>query len=487
VRNNTILASTCRSYSVPVGSSIASCTDYNNKSKKIQQDWTGAVADTLCKPFPDAVLGDATALTGSLLSDLCGTIPLGNRVISLGSGLADARVFTWEEGREAVLFVDRFVAFEARAEMLSESTSKMSVLACITEITGMMWRKLHSHLRLAPVFTFAYNSKGGSGATEGDKLPGETDYLDDFLVCKSEHRGTGLHHAVRELTANLTGYNVHEYGTKIVYLPVIAAADTLVEFAIIDVRTKNYIHVECCDLREAAGRVRCFVMAINFYRLFHTMASHIPPNPSPMFRQQRGRDEHILFTPNYVRKRVKSSTCPDELYALLENSSVPHAVRVQQVGEYVRVSPVGTRSPRHGREFTETQARAAARAVLSCLTFLHARGYVHRDIRWDNLIRTFTYNADGTVSSERFLVIDFECAADAGDVVTMGNYIHCEVVPTGGTFNAQHDLELVARLVEAWAETNNVAWSQCAREFVALLRSDGANAEAALQHAWLQQ
>jgi hypothetical protein len=335
---------------------------------------------------------------------------LGNRVISLGSGLADARVFTREEGREAVLFVDRFVAFEARAEMLSESTSKMSVLACITEIAGMMWRKLHSHLRLAPVFTFAYNSKGGSGATESDKLPGETDYLDDFLVCKSVHRGTGLHHAIRELTANLTAYNVHEYGTRIVYLPVIAAADTLVEFAFIDVRTKNYIHVERCDLKEAEGRVRCFVTAINFYRLFHTMASHMPCNPSPMFRQLRGRDEHILFTPNYVRKRVKSSTCPDELYALLENSSVPHAVRVQQVGEYVRVSPVGTRSPRHGREFTETQARAAARAALSCLTFLHARGYVHRDIRWDNLVRTFTYNADGTVSSERFLLIDFECS-----------------------------------------------------------------------------
>jgi hypothetical protein len=72
-------------------------------------------------------------------------------------------------------------------------------------------------------------------------------------------------------------------------------------------------------------------------------------------------------------------------------------------------------------------------------------------------------------------------------VITLGNYIHREVVPTGGTFDAQHDLELVARLVEAWAESNKVIWSPCARDFVVMLRSQDANAEAALQHAWLQQ
>ena len=43
--------------------------------------------------------------------------------------------------------------------------SEESVLACVTEVTGMMWRKMASYFQdFAPVFKFLYNKKDMSGA-----------------------------------------------------------------------------------------------------------------------------------------------------------------------------------------------------------------------------------------------------------------------------------------------------------------------------------
>lgn len=166
-----------------------------------------------------------------------------------------------------------------------------------------------------------------------------------------------------------------------------SAAGTLVEFGFVDVRTKTYHAVSRHDLVGVEGRVSCFVASINIFRLLRTMAPHIPSNPSPVFQEQRG----LMFFDKYVIKKLPQyCTCPPQLYALLATGSVPCAAKVEQRGASVKVSPVGVRTPPSGRKLA---LEAAVRDCLCCLKHLHARGFVHRDIRWPNLIRIFQARA----------------------------------------------------------------------------------------------
>lgn len=100
------------------------------------------------------------------------------------------------------------------------------------------------------MFKFFHNKTDKSGATVAGTRPDETDYLNDFLVSKSEHKFDDLQAAINELKEKMVDYNHVNYGLKIVHLPLIAAASAYVEFGVIDVRTNMYNIVERFDLRE---------------------------------------------------------------------------------------------------------------------------------------------------------------------------------------------------------------------------------------------
>ena len=460
-------------------------TEIKDKAARIQIDCSQATAETLCVPFDDNVLNDEKLLLNALLSTLIVKIPL-DRLVHPGSGLAVDSVFIKSgNGEEARIFIDRFVAFEDRCAELRVGMSEESVLACVTEVTGMMWRKLASFMNIGPAFKVLYNKKDLSGATEGDGRPDETDYLNDFMVCKSEHKDVDIQKAVAELTKKLSGYNHVEYGLHIIFLPVIAAAGTDIEFAFVDVRTKVYHRVVRYDLLDVLHRVQCFVRMINYFRLIHTMSPYIPANPTPLFKT----NENITFYDTHVIKKLSvNNTCPDGLYELLGRGEVPDAVKAERkrFGQ-LKVTPLGFRTPDRGQGLSLEDVHAAIRAVLRCLAFIHARGFVHRDLRWANLIRFPKYRSDGRLESSHFLVIDFEFAAMDGDEMFIGDYIHKEVVPYGEKYRMVHDLQLVGKLVETWADSSGKELSLSAHDFVNSVKrmENPMDANAALQHAWL--
>ena len=134
--------------------------------------------------------------------------------------------------------------------------------------------------------------------------------------------------------------------------------------------------------------------------------------------------------------------------------------------------------------------QAAIKIVLQCLAFLHARGFVHRDLKWANLIRFAKYRADdATLESVNFLVIDFEFAAADGDYMHIGDYIHRDVVPYGSQYYAANDLQLVGKMVETWADSNDHWLDSSALDFVRSVTKvkEPLDASAALQHPWLQE
>jgi hypothetical protein len=183
------------------------------------------------------------------------------------------------------------------------------------------------------------------------------------MVCKSEHKAENLQDAINDLTNKLTGYNQIDYGTKIIFLPVIAAAGTYVEFAVIDVRSKAYHGVNRFDLSDTVSRVNCFVTTINFFRLIGTMAPFIPTNPTPLFIKGV---KNVEFNLNYVKKMISQThTCPNELYELLGTGSVPCAVKVEKKSNYLKITPVGVRTPDNANDLSLQVVKSAIKSVLT--------------------------------------------------------------------------------------------------------------------------
>jgi hypothetical protein len=457
---------------------------YSKVSRK-PQDSSADIIVQLCLPFAADALNDVAQLKNAMKARPLVKIPV-SRIIPVGSGLGDSSFFEDRVDSEARLLVDRYVAFEDRTMEFKPGMSEEVVLACITEITGMMWRKLALCCGLTAVFDYNYNKKDSSGDTEGDARPDETDYLNNFMVCKSEHNDTDLAQAVEELTEKLSNYNVVEYGTKIAYLPVLAAAGQSVEFGLVDVRTRIYHLAVRYDLRDVGQRVRCFISSINVFRIIRTMEPFIPTNPTPLFKTQK----NVTFVQHEVRKKILTSdTCPNELYDLLSTSSIPCAVRVVKQKHKLVITPSGCRIPNQGRGLSEDSVRRAVIAVLTCLVTLHGYGFVHRDIRWANLIRIYDFSAEGTVISESFLVIDFELASRIGNIVPCEDYINKDVVPHGRQFHARHDLCLVGKLVQTWAKENRIQLTDddiCEFVNITMREDHQLTAEEAFQTCWLK-
>ena len=87
----------------------------------------------------------------------------------------------------------------------------------------MMWRKLASFLNIGPTFKVLYNKKDFSGATE--------DYLNDFMVCKSEHKDVDIKKSrcrADEVTLGITTSNT---ASALFFFQFFAAAGTDLEFA----------------------------------------------------------------------------------------------------------------------------------------------------------------------------------------------------------------------------------------------------------------
>ena len=451
--------------------------------------------DRICTPFPieneGEVLSDVKVLKASLNSSLPCRIPYNpNSFVQedMMTSAFDNSVFEVAPTATNGILVSYFTYFEERCGFLSSSAivSEETVQGCITTITGMMWKRL---LDIKPltgvVFEATYNKMDFSGSTQGSCRPDECDYLNNFLVCKSEHKDSVImmREAKDELAKKLVVYNQHDYGHKIVYLPVIAVAGTQVEFGLVDVRDKAYHTVSMHDVRLHHGRAQCFVSSINTFRLILTMAPHIPAHPYPLFKTVK----NVKFNEDHVKKNISNSTCPRELYKLLEKGAVPSAVTVQPCGDqsYVRVYPAGVRIPDKGEGLSIDDVRCAVKAVLQCLRYLHGKGFVHRDVRWANVIRHFTHYSLDDTSECQFLLIDFEFAAMAGDTINVGRYIHSDVVPIGESYTYCHDLKLVAKLIVSWRKSNDLQLDELTKSFVSSIR-EASTAEECLKHEWLK-
>lgn len=306
-------------------------------------------------------------------------------------------------------------AFASPAQLTTEET----VATLADELTGRIWRAL-SQMVAGFSFEDSRNSSDKSGATKNLLRPDYCVWVNKALVFKAEHKAEGdeLHTALDELvTKMLGGWNpVAMRGLP--FLPCFAAGGTFLQFAIVSPGPGATAHVQSVSdpisMITPVGRLHILRVAFKMFRLLVWLSGKITPGTLRLYKKQlRGdRGESVMITPDHVVKRA-FVTAPADLYARLATASIPSAVSVDSFervddGLSKLVSrPVGIeRLP-----VSEDELRSALTCALRALGALHGYGFVHRDVRWPNLL------SDG---ASGWLLADFESAGVAGHPLPAG-------------------------------------------------------------------
>lgn len=158
---------------------------------------------------------------------------------------------------------------------------------------------------------------------------------------------------------------------------------------------------------ERAKIVRC---AVNCFRVLRALCQHLPFVPALSMGQvltRRDKRSKLVILKDCVSKIVDNGCyCPSviDLYKeilprpidFLTRPKAPPKMRNKHLSVYL--TPLGLQNT----PTCENDLKAALRCVLVALSQLHARGWVHRDVRWDNILFVPTENS--------WYLIDLECA-----------------------------------------------------------------------------
>ena len=160
-------------------------------------------------------------------------------------------------------------------------------------------------------------------------------------------------------------------------------------------------------LTTPQGRFGVIKAACNMYRIMVWLRSRTPSDAVPLYvKQMRADGGSITVFDNDVVKFTHAVASSDVYAAVVQ---VPHAIRITELKRArsgselsrLHLEPVALeRRPRDERELQE-----AVRCVLRALSAFHGRGFVHRDVRWPNVLVT----AEGS-----WILADFELAGAVG-------------------------------------------------------------------------
>ena len=118
---------------------------------------------------------------------------------------------------------------------------------------------------------------------------------------------------------------------------------------------------------------------------------------------------------------------------------------------------------------TESSLKAAARDICNGLRWLHSKGFVHRDLRWGNIIA----EEGGSMR-----IIDLEYSGKAGDVPPT-TLLQWPPLP-GGQYTTKADMLCLCSMLSQFAGLGG----ELLKDFLGQLAA-GISAEDSLKHPWL--
>jgi hypothetical protein len=200
------------------------------------------------------------------------------------------------------------------------------------------------------------------------------------------------------------------------FIPCIAVGGELLQFCAIhpglDGRCTLTVVSDIFNVTVPVQRLHIVRASFNMFRVFVKLRSMMPDIVPQLYTEQvRGDGCSITIMDDHVRKVCRPAK--DEIYACLQGSSpLPSSISVTKVRpkrtgglSVLRITPVCVEI----KPDTEGDLKRAICAVLSALISFHGLGFVHRDVRWPNVLRD---------ANNDWLLSDFELAATAGTPIS---------------------------------------------------------------------
>ena len=340
--------------------------------------------------------------------------------------------------------------------------SETDVTTFAMNLTAQFWIKLSRLINVVSMVV-GQNLIDASGATESKKRPDFCLWMDGALILMGEAKrfSWDLVRAKRELTAKMNVWNTVAL-RGLSFLPCFAIAGSQFQICAISYPSDPCASLRLHECSEAYDMIdpnhRLWIMRIslNMLRCMVALRSQMPQPGEIMplyLTQDRGNDCSITIMNDHVVKVC--NLAPSAVYDLLKESSpLPCAVTVSNLKHLkgtlfkMEIRPVCLQV----LPSTQEALRSAVFDVLAALVAFHGHGFVHRDIRWPNILK----------SLNGWLLADFELASREGEFIPDGaiaqDFLPPEVV-NGNRYMHAGDIYAVGRLLIKWHEKTHILLS----------------------------
>jgi hypothetical protein len=364
--------------------------------------------------------------------------------------------------------------------------SEMECTVLSHELTGSFWTYLDSLTNILALQT-GMNLVDSSGATSKQLRPDFWLYVQGAMLFKAELKvdSSDLGKASEELVQKMSAWNPLAL-SDLPLLPCYAAAGNLLRFYAVQppcrpgtLLTVNPVS-EIFDMSKPVCRLGILRISLNMLRVFLSLRKRLPFDiPRLYFRIPRGRDgSFVEVLDDCVRK--KCFPAPRAVYDCLSLSSpLPCAVTIiaSRSNEERMVTLIIRPVCLQVLPASEDELRVAIRCVLTALQAFHARGFVHRDVRWANVLK----------SLHGWLLADFELADTVGaelpeDAISPDFLPPEYVLGTTMKYDFSGDLYCVGKMLADWESDAHIPLSDRARVLQArLMAADPASRPFAAQ------
>jgi len=248
------------------------------------------------------------------------------------------------------------------------------------------------------------------------------------------------------------------------------------------------------DMIVLKDRLDIFLATINIARVIVTIKDDFPTVAYPLLKRIKLNTSEIWYNIDHVEKRVELSDLPysqTDLQGRIDflRNMYQHAKRHCGLVE-VKDGPRLSKNSHHYivtlatrgisiRPRTEDELRQMTRDLVLGLNRLHSGDYLHRDIRYPNVL----YNP----AARQYFLIDFEHGAREGTTLTDddGSWLKewDEGTLDNGKYNKMSDLYQLGKLL--WKNFQHMITSQNGKKFLALLDGKKMRAHKLLEQQWV--
>jgi len=243
-------------------------------------------------------------------------------------------------------------------------------------------------------------------------------------------------------------------------------------------RNSQPVEVFGVDLFDIEQRVRCYLAILQIARILRAMKSSLdlhPPN-TPEYEPflQRPNGVLIRFSQSSVTKEISDSITHQRISAIYHRIvGIPRVAEVQKIEETdgvlrIRLERGQKLDP---SKLTRRAQFNAIQCILQAVSELHARDIVHRDIRWENILK----NEKGNT----FFLIDFDEACTDGLLEpsrTLASTNHAPEVTTKPHQGKPADVWSIGKLCENFLHPNWIEFQKSLLQDDPQLRPSAADA-----------